>query len=188
MVRDDFDRLVRLGLFERASQLALQYASEDRLPIPQCGVASLGVMVQRVGAHNPSFFAKVVECFAMILNDKAAPIKSTVLDVVKSVHSKEPTIFGGRAVDALVPPLMRCVKEKNIAVKLAAEKVLGIVLALDQGQDVLKTYLAAAEGSLAKTLADYHARVLSKLNFKETAVDDDSMTSLLPRRYVNTDV
>lgn len=58
---------------------------------------------------------------------------------------------------------MTCVRDRNIPVKLTAERALLYTLQLHAGETVYNRYLASVDSSTQKQISDYHRRVLSKL-------------------------
>jgi hypothetical protein len=91
-------------------------------------------------------------------------------------------------LNQLVPSVMALVKERNIPVKLAAEKALVQLLDLArQGESVMETYLKKVPASDAKALSDYHRRVLSKLVSTTTTTlseEDREADTVLPSKLV----
>lgn len=59
--------------------------------------------------------------------------------------------------------MMNCVRERNIPVKLTAERALMYTLQLHASEAVYERYLASVDATTQKHISDYHRRVLSKL-------------------------
>lgn len=68
---------------------------------------------------------------------------------------------------------MVCVKEKNVPVKLAAERALVHTLQLKSGDAILKEAVAKVDAETGKALADYYKRVLSKVAAATGEESDD---------------
>ncbi len=68
---------------------------------------------------------------------------------------------------------MTCVRDRTIAVKLAAERTLMYALQVQNGEKAIRQQLSSLETSMSKSIEDYARRVLSKLADKDSDVEDD---------------
>ena len=81
-------------------------------------------------------------------------------------------VVSGTMEDEIIDQMMTCVKDRNIPVKLAAEKALMMVLRLDRDESRLQMFVDRGTGT-SRALADYHRRILSKLMVKEREVGEN---------------
>ena len=70
-------------------------------------------------------------------------------------------------LDKLIPPMMVCVRDRNIPVKLTAERALMYCFQLNAGEHVYEKYLSTVDATTQKQISDYHRRVLTKLAYQE---------------------
>ena len=78
--------------------------------------------------------------------------------LAKINHSKvEPFI------DELVSSLMQSVRDRTIAIKLAAERALLYVLQVKEGTGILNKYLETLDPPKARSISEYSRRVLVKI-------------------------
>ncbi|KAJ1984050.1 translational activator of GCN4 [Dimargaris verticillata] len=76
----------------------------------------------------------------------------------------------------LVPSAMSLVRDRNLPVKLASERALLYLFNLPKGEALLSQFTASCDAELARTITDYHRRVLSKLAAATQQPDYDSDT------------
>ncbi|KAI9492587.1 hypothetical protein BDB00DRAFT_827253 [Zychaea mexicana] len=63
--------------------------------------------------------------------------------------------------------MMVCVRDRNIPVKLTAERALVYTLQLNAAEHIYEAYLKSVDATTQKQISDYHRRVLSKLAHQE---------------------
>ncbi len=72
-----------------------------------------------------------------------------------------------------MPALLEAVKDRNVGVKLAAERALVHALQVHGSSDVLSAYVQTADSTSGSYLKNYAKRVLSKLP-EDSGDDSDS--------------
>jgi len=148
---------------------------DEKVPVSQVGAHSLRfVLCHSKAATEPSLIPTVVK----IINEKPADTKRTIIASLKIAAKNNFEIIRPH-LKIVIPPLMLAVKEKNVPVKLAAERALLYCLNLKAGTQVYEEYLQTLTGENQRNLADYHKRVLSKLASSSEAsdVEDDDKPS-----------
>jgi hypothetical protein len=90
-----------------------------------------------------------------------ADVRTTALQSIKQASKQRHPVLEGE-LRQVIPAVLECVKERGIPTKLAAERALLYLLHLDTSDDYLQAYVQATP-AVAKTLGDYHRRVLAKL-------------------------
>ncbi|KAI9591473.1 armadillo-type protein [Syncephalis fuscata] len=100
---------------------------------------------------------------ALITGPYGNDVRQAALVAVKRVakHHHQETITPD-LLQLIVPAVLSQLKDRSTPVKLAAERTLLYVLALQNNDDVFERFNETGDANIVKTLADYHRRVLSK--------------------------
>ncbi|CAG8564220.1 8388_t:CDS:10, partial [Diversispora eburnea] len=97
--------------------------------------------------------------------------KRLALLVIRAIGRKYPDILKSH-LSVIVPSMILCAKNKNIPLKLSAERTLLYTLQLLNGESVLQEFLSKTDVSTAKSVADFHKRVLSKLVSQASEINE----------------
>ena len=76
-------------------------------------------------------------------------------------------------LEAIVPSVMSCVRDRTIPIKLAAERCLVHVLRIKQGHQFLDKYLERLDNAQASNIGDYAKRVLVKLSSRDSDSEEE---------------
>ena len=155
-------------------EAAKVWITDDKVPLAQSGARVLGAALASgddgtLADHS----ATVGDALARALADRPSDVRRTVAGVIKAVAKAQPAVALSHA-PAWVTGLLVCVREKNIPLKLAAERALLHLLRLADGEETLAAVTARVDAATGKALGDYHRRVLSKLGTAEGDSDGES--------------
>ncbi len=75
----------------------------------------------------------------------------------------------------LVPALMISVRDRNIPIKLGAERALVYALKARQGTDTIESFIKTLNGPLSRSIGDYARRVLVKIGERDSDGSDDDI-------------
>eukprot|EP00118_Oscarella_pearsei_P017747 m.178492 g.178492 ORF g.178492 m.178492 type:complete len:2032 (+) comp39177_c0_seq3:1999-8094(+) len=117
---------------------------------------------------SPALLRSLVKSFSSPSNDvKVAAL--TVVSLVSRAMSPD-KLFA----EQFVPVSLACLKEKNTAVKSAAERALVSILHLRKSKEFYEVFLQALDGSLSSELNAAHKRSLAKLLLQKEGNDDET--------------
>ncbi|OZJ04029.1 hypothetical protein BZG36_03770 [Bifiguratus adelaidae] len=139
--------------------------------IPELGILAAGKFLIFNDYQTEAFIPQVLNALLVRINrtgDGTAETKRMALMVIRAVARKNATVLQPY-LDLLIPPLLSCARDRNIPVKLTAERALLHTLQLLDSEDVMKAYLDRADETASKALSDYHRRILSKLQQQESS-------------------
>ncbi|TPX30377.1 hypothetical protein SmJEL517_g06060 [Synchytrium microbalum] len=164
-----------LSLQAQCQRALIEGLGSDKLLIGESAVKATGRFLTRDGSHGSTEGDELVPILASILTaaGKENEVRRESLVVLKKLAKKQhsKSILGNLSV--LVPPVMVCVRDRIIFVKLAAERCLLHLFQLSQGENVLQGYLKTLDAANARSVGDYARRVLSKLSQDEESDDDE---------------
>ncbi|CAB4435369.1 unnamed protein product [Rhizophagus irregularis] len=144
--------------------------SANNLPnIADTAIIAAGKMLLIDLYHGESAVACLVEALVANIREPATLLGETkrlALTVFCAVGKKFPQILEPH-LSIIIPPMMVCVRDRVVPVKLAAELALVYVLQLLKGETILQQYLSTVDATTAKSITDFHKRVLTKLVVQE---------------------
>ncbi|TPX65734.1 hypothetical protein SpCBS45565_g04973 [Spizellomyces sp. 'palustris'] len=164
----------QLELTDEAVQLVLIGLSNDKPQVMEEAVKAAGRMlsIQEYVAEGSA--DKLLPALVGVLpagqasNDARREVEVVIKNVAKQSHQ-----VVAPYLSTIVPALMLCVRDRNIPVKLAAERALLHVFEIGKETDVLQRYLGTLDAPTARNIGDYARRVLSKLVEKDS--DDEGV-------------
>ncbi|CAI2178661.1 6583_t:CDS:10, partial [Funneliformis geosporum] len=109
--------------------------------------------------------ACLIEALATNIREPATLLGETKrlsLSVFRTVGKKYPQILKPH-LSTIIPPMMACARDRISPVKLAAELALVYVLQLLESETILKVF----DETTAKSITDFHKRVLTKIVMQE---------------------
>jgi len=149
------------------------FAADDKPALAQTGLRIAGCALASGGeATLASHGDALADTLAQGLGERPSEVRRTAAASVAAVAKAQPAV-GERYADRWTPGLLACVREKNIPLKLAAERALLHELQLANGEAVMDAVVARLDSTTAKALQDYHRRVLSKLAGASSAAEGD---------------
>ncbi|KAI9144142.1 hypothetical protein BKA69DRAFT_914267 [Paraphysoderma sedebokerense] len=153
------------NLFQTANKIAEVHAQlqkglkDDRLSVCENAVLGTGKFLEN---NRSAEYDDLVLDLVNVIKDNSADVRRTALIVLKNLAKCRHEIVKPQ-LNIIVPVLMMFVRDKIIPVKLACERTLLYVLKLNESATVMEEFLSSADPSVAKSLTDYHRRVLSKM-------------------------
>mmetsp|Transcript_36317 Transcript_36317/g.82796 ORF Transcript_36317/g.82796 Transcript_36317/m.82796 type:complete len:2659 (-) Transcript_36317:74-8050(-) len=149
---------------------------DDRVPVRQVAAGAVGRLVL-VALNAPAAGSAVpvpelLPALTAVLEDPSMEVRRSTLWTIKTLAKRS----GGTLqphLSLVVPGLMACVKEKNLSVKLAAERALLHSLQIHKGQQIIVAYTSTIDAAAATAVNDYARRVLVKLAADSGDDDDD---------------
>ncbi|RUS31239.1 hypothetical protein BC938DRAFT_478212 [Jimgerdemannia flammicorona] len=145
-------------------------STSDKPYIPETAILAAGKLLLTEKYQTEDVTTKLVEGLANQIgqtNVGSGESKRMALVVVRAVGRKYPELLE-KHLAILIPPMMSCVRDRNIPVKLTGERALLYTLQLLSGESLLQKYLSTVDSTTAKQITDYHRRILSKLVQQET--------------------
>ncbi|CAG8528815.1 4749_t:CDS:10 [Funneliformis caledonium] len=142
--------------------------SASNLPhIADTAIMAAGKMLLIDIYHEESTF--LIEALATNVREPATLLGETKrlsLSVFRTVGKKYPQILEPH-LSIIIPPMMACARDRVVPVKLAAELALVYVLQLLESEAILQQYLSTVDETTAKSITDFHKRVLTKIVIQE---------------------
>lgn len=137
----------------------------ERAQVPEAALTAAGKFMLTEYYQNGEILDRLVPAVAKVIASSSAGVgesKRMALVVLRAVARKHADLLEPY-LDQLVPPMMSCVRDRNIPVKLTAERALLFTLQLHAGNVTFEKYLGTVDSATQKQISDYHRRVLSKL-------------------------
>lgn len=172
VLHDAAERMVSQGLFEVVTNTAVAHATTDRIPICSSGVRSLGFIFAHsvIQCIPPS--TQVLQTLLKVLQDGANDVKTIAAASLKHVARVSPASLDNTLLKVIVPALLASSKEKNTAVKSAAESALLYVLRLRDGESTLQSCCRIFDATTAEGIQDLCRRSLRRLATQEEEPDE----------------
>jgi len=172
VLHDAVERIVSQGLFEVVTDAAVAHATTDRIPICSSGVRSLGFILAHSVIQCDSPPAQVLQTLLKVLQEGSNDIKMLAAEAIKHVARVNPAPLDNTLLKVLIPALITTSKEKNTAVKVAAESALMYVLQLRDGESTLQSCCRIFDASTAESIQDLCRRSLRRLATQEEEADE----------------
>ncbi|KAI8144145.1 armadillo-type protein [Fennellomyces sp. T-0311] len=142
---------------------------ETKNDVPEAAITAAGKFLMTEYYQNEDILQRFIGALVEVISSTGTGVgerKRVALVVVRAMARKHADLLESY-LDKLVPPMMVCVRDRNIPVKLTAERALVYTLQLNASEAVYERYLASVDATTQKQIADYHRRVLSKLAHQE---------------------
>ncbi|KAJ2996777.1 translational activator of GCN4, partial [Globomyces sp. JEL0801] len=138
---------------------AIESLSNSKNEIIEASVLLAGRILE-----NGSVPQSLLEALISLINStsNSSDVRRDAIVVLKTVAKRNPE---------LVPVLMRSVRDRNIPVKLAAERALVYALQVTKGMTVVESYLKTIDAASARSIGDYAKRILTKIGERDS--DDE---------------
>ncbi|CAH3190088.1 unnamed protein product [Porites evermanni] len=175
VLHDAVERIVAQGLYDVVTDAAVEHAMTDRIPICSSGVRSLGYILAHSVVQCESPPPQVLETLFKMLQDGSNDIKMLASASIKHGARASSAPLDSALLKMLIPALLGSCKEKNTAVKAAAESALMYVLRLRDGESTLQTCCRMFDASTAESIQDLCRRSLRRLATQDS--DDDELES-----------
>ncbi|KJE95363.1 hypothetical protein CAOG_08919 [Capsaspora owczarzaki ATCC 30864] len=178
ILREGAERVFGLGHGDAAISESIRQLHDDKVPISTAAVHSIAAILQHFAAINQSVVpAGLIEALGLALKQGSSDVKLVAIRAVK-VLAKTPSTRGSVAnqVKILVPPMVDAVREKNTAVRLAAESALIYLIDAKNGEEKMMSVAKLLSTDHSRALIDYTRRVLiPRAQGSAESDDDDSL-------------
>ncbi|KAM3583875.1 translational activator of GCN4 [Umbelopsis sp. WA50703] len=169
MLVDSPSQFEDLGITDDILEKTLNDLSSEKPKIPEAAILALGKFLMTTEYQRTEIIEKISKALADIIGQKTAGVgesRRLALVVVRAVGRRYPGLLEPY-LDQLVPPTMGCVRDRNIPVKLTAERAVMYLFRLLEGEETLQSYLSTVDATAQRSIGDYHRRILSKLVSQE---------------------
>ena len=153
-------------LCEKVMQVVLKAAQHGRAQISEIALQTIGRLLCDKNQHeDKQTFDRLLEAVSRSMEaEQSADLRRIGLNVLRAIGTDTEALDHVECHFAkLIPAVLSMVRDRNIPVKLAAERALLSLLELSNGEDRLSKCLKVLQPAEARQLSDYHRRVLVKL-------------------------
>jgi len=144
-------------------EAAIKFSTNDRVPICTYGVHCIGHLMLASKENPDAFNPNVLVAMKKVLVNPSSDIKLAALKTIKFVSKTEETVLDFDRVRMFVPEFVALLRDRNTAVRSAAELALGFMLQLHRNDQLFDECVSNMEEQ-AKFLQDYRQNAFAKLS------------------------
>ncbi|CAG8475625.1 4963_t:CDS:10 [Paraglomus occultum] len=155
----------QLGLTEEVIDTLTNNSASSQPNIADNAILATGKMLLTEMYHEQNIIKQLLIILTNNIREPATSVVETrrlALVVLSTVGKKYPEILETN-LSIFVPSVVACARDRNLPIKLAAERALVFTLQLISGESVMQRYLSSADQQTSRAFTEVHRRALMKV-------------------------